>query len=265
MKRIGSRDNALYKSWRKLAQSASARRDAGLSLLEGVHLCEAYLQWRGQPRHAVFDTRRIEGERRNPELEPLLDAVSFDAQVWLEGNLIEGLEEVPSGQGVLFVVDTPIPDIPARVTDSCVLLDRIQDPGNVGSILRSCAAAGIKRVFLSEETAFAWSPKVLRSGQGAHFSLEIYERVDLAALLGRLDVPLVATTLDDAVSLYEAPLGQPCAWIFGNEGQGVRQELQAAATLRVRIPQEAAAESLNVAAAAAVCLFEQRRQRLLSR
>lgn len=264
MKRIASRDNPLFKSLRKLAQSSQARREAGLSLLEGVHLCQAYLQWQGLPRHAVFDTQRLTGERASAEVQALRDELPLDRQVWLDGSLIGDLEHVQTGQGVVFVIDTPAPPLPERVTESCVLLDRVQDPGNVGSILRTCAAAGVRQVFLSEETAFAWSPKVLRSGQGAHFSLAIYERVDLGALLARLNVPLVATTLDDAQDLYRVSLPRHCAWIFGNEGQGVSPELQAAAALRTRIPQEPAAESLNVGAAVAVCLFEHRRQTMQS-
>jgi len=260
MKRIASRDNALFKSLRKLKQASQARREAGLSVLEGVHLCQAYLQWSGLPRHAVFDARRLEGAHASAEILALRDAVPANRQVWLDANLIDDLEQVQAGQGVVFVVETPAPPLPERVTQNCVLLDRIQDPGNVGSILRTCAAAGVRNVFLSDETAFAWSPKVLRSGQGAHFSLAIHERVDLEALVERLDVPLVATTLDDAVGLYRAKLPPHCAWVFGNEGQGVRAELRAAAALRVRIPQEPAAESLNVGAAVAVCLFEQRRR-----
>lgn len=263
MKRIASRDNPLFKDLRKLAQAAHGRKSAGLAILEGLHLCTTYLQVMGAPRHAVFDARRLDRpEDCHPELLRLADDVSLDLQVWLEGKLIEDLESVPAGQGVVFVIDTPAPELPASLADSCVWLDRIQDPGNVGSILRSCAAAGVKRVFLSAETAFAWSPKVLRSGQGAHFALMIHEQVDLPALIRRLAIPLVATTLDDSQSLYQGVLPTACAWVFGHEGQGVSQALQDAASLRVRIPQEPAAESLNVAAAAAVCLFEHRRQQL---
>ena len=183
----------------------------------------------------------------------------------LDAGLIDALETVPAGQGILFVVPTPTPVLPAGIAENCVLLDRIQDPGNVGSILRSCAAAGIRRVFLSEDTAHAWSPKVLRSGQGAHFSLAIHENVDLLALGDRLDVPMIATALDNADSLHSVLMPAAVAWVFGNEGQGVHPALQSRALRRVYIPQEAAAESLNVAAAAAVCLFEQRRQHLSAR
>jgi TrmH family RNA methyltransferase len=265
MKRIASRDNPLFKELRKLAQASHGRKAAGLAVLEGLHLCTTYLQVMGAPRHAVFDARRLDQpESCHPELLRLADDVSLDLQVWLEGKLIEDLESVPAGQGVVFIIDTPAPEIPETITESCVWLDRIQDPGNVGSILRTCAAAGVRHVFLSPEAAFAWSPKVLRSGQGAHFALTIHEQVDLLALTHRLSIPLVATTLEDSQSLYQVALPTACAWVFGHEGQGVSPELQQAAGLRLRIPQEPAAESLNVAAAAAVCLFEHRRQRLVA-
>ena len=151
-----------------------------------------------------------------------------------------------------------------RVTglvDASGVLDGVQDPGNVGTLLRTCAAAGIKRVFLATGTAAAWSSKVLRSGQGAHFAMQIHEHVDLLALLPRLSVPLIATALDGSQDLYDADLPERCAWVFGHEGQGVAGELLAAAALRVRIAHEAGAvESLNVGAAAAICLFEHRRR-----
>src|SRR5690606_4396398 len=124
----------------------------------------------------------------------------------------------------------------------------------------TAAAAGIDQAFLSPGCAGAWSPKVLRSAQGAHFAMRLYEEVDLAALHARLRVPLMATALEQAQSLYQQPLPRECAWLMGNEGQGVAAELLDLADCRVFIPQAAGVESLNVAAAAAICLFEQRRQ-----
>src|SRR5690606_27214460 len=117
----------------------------------------------------------------------------------------------------------------------------------------------IQHAYLSTGCASAWSAKVMRSAQGAHFVMTIHEHVKLAALRGRLAVPLVATALDDAQSLYDTALPRRCAWVFGNEGQGVAPALLAQADLRVFIPQAAEVESLNVAVAAGVCLFEQRR------
>lgn len=255
MKLITSRDNPLVKTLRKLATSAG--RHGEPVLLDGVHLCQAWLARYGAPEHAVFDSEKL----TRPELHALAAQLPESVCIALETRVMRDLASVESGQGVLFLVRSPEPQLPERIAENCVLFDRIQDPGNVGTLLRTCAAAGIKRVLLSTGTAAAWSPKVVRSGQGAHFSLAIHEHQDLQALLPRLDVPLVATALDGATDLYAQPLPKQCAWIFGHEGQGVAPELLQAAKLRVYIPHDAqAVESLNVAAAAAICLFEQRRE-----
>jgi TrmH family RNA methyltransferase len=141
------------------------------------------------------------------------------------------------------------------------LLDNLQDPGNLGSILRSAAAAGIEYVFCSKGTAFAWSPKVLRAGMGAHFGLKILENVDLADLIGAAKIPVLATSSHVPERVYDMDLSQPVAWLFGHEGQGVSHDLLELATYRVSIPHLGTMESLNVAACAAICLFEQVRQK----
>jgi len=254
MKPISSRDNPLVKTLRKSAAGGGRRGEP--VLLDGVHLCQAWLQHHGAPEYAVFDEEKLQ----RPELQALAGQLPASASIALDARLMRELASVESGQGVLFLVHPPEPELPGRIAENCVLFDRIQDPGNVGTLLRTCAAAGVRRVFLSTGTASAWSPKVVRSGQGAHFALAIHEHQDLQALLPRLDVPLVATALEGAVDLYAQDLPRSCAWIFGHEGQGVAPELLRAAGLRVRIPHDSTAvESLNVAVAAAICLFEQRR------
>ncbi len=135
----------------------------------------------------------------------------------------------------------------------------------MGTLLRTAAAAGMRRVYASTGCVGAWTPKVLRSAQGAHFVINIHESQDLTVLADRLDVPLLATSLEDSQSLFEASLPQHAAWVFGNEGQGVMPQLLARADLRLRIPQEESVESLNVAVAAGICLFEQRRQSMIGR
>jgi TrmH family RNA methyltransferase len=140
----------------------------------------------------------------------------------------------------------------------------VQDPGNVGSMLRSAAAAGVARVLLSKHCAFAWSPKVLRAGQGAHFCLDIHEDVDLPAWARAYrasDAEVVATVAAGGTSLFAAPLAGRVALAIGNEGTGLSAELAAQATQRVTIPMPGGVESLNAAAAAAICLFECVRQR----
>ena len=254
MKHVASRENPLFKSLLRTAGHAGRRGEP--ALLEGVHLCQAWLQHAGPPALAVFDAERAD----RPELAALLGGLPPERVALLEPRLLRSLESVDAGQGVLFAVDPPRPALPARLDRACVWLDRIQDPGNLGTLLRTAAAAGISQAYLSPGCAGAWSPKVLRGAQGAHFAMRLYEDCDLAALHARLRVPLIATALDDARSLYDEPLPRECAWLLGNEGQGVAAELLGLADRRVFIPQAAGVESLNVAAAAAICLFEHRRQ-----
>ena len=255
MKPIASRDNPLFRQLFKLQGGAGRRGEP--AMLDGVHLCQAWLDAGRRPLHAIFDDQRLD----HPELEALIRRLPQDRCVSMPPRLLAGLASVDTGQGVIFVVETPVPELAARITETVVLLDRIQDPGNVGSILRICAAAGVRRVLAATGTAALWSPKVLRSGQGAQFALELHEHVNLLAVTERLDVPLVSTSLDGAVDLFSTELPAQCAWVFGHEGQGVDAALLAKSAMRVRIDHErTAVESLNVSVAAAICLFEQRRQ-----
>jgi TrmH family RNA methyltransferase len=161
----------------------------------------------------------------------------------------------------MFLIDTPVLTLPSALEGSAVLLDNLQDPGNVGSILRSAAAAGITQVFCSAGTAFCWSPKVLRAAMGAHFVVQIHENVDLAALIRAAAVPVLATSGYATQRVYDIDLRQPVAWLFGHEGQGVADDLLGLASNQVVIPHLGQIESLNVAACAAVCFFEQLRQK----
>jgi len=254
MKFIESRDNSLVKSWRKWAQ-AQGRAGAPV-LLEGAHVCESWLDRFGAPDYALFDAARLD----DPRLAGLIAAVPTDCAVALPARLLNDLGDAPSDQGVRFVVQPPVPAVKTLIA-SAVLLDRVQDPGNVGTILRSAAAAGVGRVCLSVGCAAAWSSKVLRSAQGAHFALDVVEHADLMALARESDVPVVATTLAQAGDLYSMALPPEALWVFGHEGQGVSDALLSAARFRVRIDHErSAVESLNVAMAATLCLFEHRRQ-----
>ncbi|NGM88410.1 RNA methyltransferase [Parapusillimonas sp. SGNA-6] len=259
MKQITSRDNPLYK---RVLRLATGKRDIGGDdtrrvVLEGVHLCQAWLQHRGLPELALFDETLL---HTHAELQDLAAALRADQCIGLDPRLAKSLSQVEHGQGVYFVVEPASAPVPARIACNSLWLDRIQDPGNIGTLLRTAAAAGIEHAFLSTGCAAAWSPKVLRSAQGAHFVLSISEHLDLRSEARKLAIPAVATALHDAQSLYQTALPAKCAWFFGNEGQGVAPELMALARLRVFIPQVRDVESLNVAVAAGVCLFEQRRQ-----
>lgn len=263
MKHISSPANPLYRQLLALQRSARERKRHGLSVIEGLHLVGAYAQRHGPPE-TLFVADTIApgtGDTRLQELRRVLDACSI-APVRLGGRLLADASQLEEPGGLIAIVRTPYPKLPERIRDDAVYLDRVQDPGNVGSIIRSCAAVGIRTLLASPGTAFCWSPKVLRAGMGAHFHVDIHEGVPPALLLERLACPAFAMSSGAPEVLYDADLRQPAVWLLGSEGQGLSPELEAAAGVRrISIPQTEAVESLNVGVAAAVCLYEQVRQR----
>lgn len=258
MKHIASRDNPNFKALRKLSQSGRERRKRGRAVLDGMHLIESYILHFGQPEEVVVSES---GSLRSEISRYLTSGRSGNVVSILSDALFDELAIVETPSGILAIVLQPCPAHGPDQGIDTVLLDGIQDPGNLGSILRSAAAAGFRQILLSAECAQAWSPKTLRSAMGAHFQLDIHESCDLVGFLAGYRGQVVLTALNGAVDLYSLALKEPLAWVFGSEGQGVRPEVAATAQLQVRIPMPGATESLNVAAAAAVCLFETVRQR----
>ena len=242
---IASRDNPLVKELRRLAQDNNAYRRLGKVWIEGDHLCRAALARGWRPATAVF------GEEAWPRFRGEFGLVAERNVVVAERLLAEisGLES-PAPMG--FLVELPqVPAIdPAAPT---VVLDRVQDAGNVGSIIRSAAAFGFSQILAIKGTAALWAPKVLRAGMGAHFGLKLVEGLATEDIR-TLSAPLLATSSHTGEFLHRANLPWPCAWLLGHEGQGVSAELEALAGQRIRIAQPGGEESLNVAAAAAICL-----------
>ncbi|NEX59757.1 TrmH family RNA methyltransferase [Noviherbaspirillum galbum] len=262
MKPITSRDNPLYKEIKLLATSSQARRKARRTLLDGIHLCDVYLRQVGHPVLAIVN----DAASAHPEVAALVAECERRRvqAISLPDSLYKAISQVENGIGILFVVDTPEPSDPGALAESAVLLDNLQDPGNMGSILRSAAAAGVRHVLCGPGTVFAWSPKVLRAGMGAHFLLNIVEGIDLETVVSAARVPVLATSSHAAKTVYDVDLSRPVAWMFGHEGQGVSENLLRKASVTVGIPHIGKIESLNVAASVAVCLFEQVRQTMAS-
>lgn len=255
MKHISSRENALFKHLKKLSTSARERRKSQQTLLDGTHLIAAYLEQRNVPEMLVLEASALE----NPEAQELAARVADHRLVVLEDGLFGEISTVESATGIAAVISIPIPPVASDV-DYCVLLEAVQDPGNLGSILRSAAAAGCDTAYLSVDCADAWSPKVLRAGMGAHFLLALREQQDLVAVAKKFPGKVLATSLQAEKSLFHCDLGGRVAFIIGNEGAGVSARLMAAANETIRIPMPGGMESLNAGAAAAVCLFERVRQ-----
>ena len=251
---ITSRGNPLLVRLRKLASEPAAYRKFGEIWIEGEHLCAAYLARGGPaPRCVISESGWSMPALR--EIANRCEAVSIVADPLLAGS--SGLDS-PAPIGL--VVPWQGATSSVRDGEPTVVLDRLQDAGNVGTILRSAAAFGFTQVVALTGTAALWSTKVVRAGMGAHFGLHLVEQAD-AASLAALTLPLIATSSHAAEAIDQASLPWPCAWLFGHEGQGVSAELMRRSALTLLIPQPGGEESLNVAAAAAVCLYESARQR----
>ncbi len=251
---IRSRDNpALVAVRRALREPASYRRKGAPSWLEGDHLLRACLA-RGHPLMQVLLTESAWGQ---PSLRDLAHQAA--RVLILPDVLFKELSSLESPASIGALIERPqAPSL--RTNVPTVILDRLQDAGNAGSILRSAAAFGVTQVLALSGTAALWSPKVLRAAMGAHFALQLHEAMTVQDL-SPLTLPWLATSSHATALLHEAKLPQPCAWVFGHEGQGVSAELVERCTLTLRIAQPGGEESLNVAAAAAICLHEGLRQR----
>lgn len=242
---ITSRDNPLLKELRRLNEDSTAYRKLGRFWVEGDHLCRAALVRGWQPAIAVFS------ESFWP-LAPVDIAQAAIKNIVIPDALFSGISGLESPAGMGFVFDLPAGTV-VQPGVASVILDRVQDAGNVGSILRSAGAFGFRQVIALKGTAALWSPKVLRAGMGAHFGLQLIEGVELPAL-DALALPIIVTSSHLGALIQAQRLPMPCAWALGHEGQGVGEALMARAALSVRIGQPGGEESLNVAAAAAICL-----------
>jgi len=256
-KHIISRDNPVFKQLKKLADNSRERRSEGQTLLDGVHLIEAYMATFGEPVMIIIP----EG-KSSVEATGLIQNLTEISTIMLPTLMFAELTPVASATGILALVKIPQLTVPERPSFALMLED-IQDPGNLGSILRTAAAAGVETVYLSTSCTDAWSPKALRGGQGAQFVLPIVERANLIEELGNFNGKSYATTMQGE-SLYAQDLTQATAFVIGNEGAGLRKQTVAATTKSITIPmaesQFGSVESLNAGAAAAICLFERTRQ-----
>jgi TrmH family RNA methyltransferase len=257
LKHIASRDNAHFRELKKLCHGARGQRKSGRIVLDGMHLIESYLERFGLPDEVLVSET---GAGRAEIMQCLEHRLAMTVTL-LTDALFAELATVDTPSGIMAVTALPRCEQSPDNSSDAVLLDGIQDPGNLGSILRTAAAAGFRQILLSADCAQAWSSKTLRAAMGAHFSLDIHEDSDLPGFLSAYRGQSIVTAPDAATDLFTVELGQPVAWVFGNEGQGVRPEVAMLAGSRVRIPMPGNTESLNVGAAAAICLFETVRQR----
>ncbi len=258
MSTLTSAANPALKRWRRLLTDAAARRESGEFIIEGLHLVEEAIRCGVLPQSLMLAEAALE----RPETRALLRQLEGDSvRSWvLADRLFESIFEVSAARGI--AASLPIPAAPTDLDafPQCVLLEQVQDAGNVGTILRSAAAFGIDCVVLDAASADPWSPKCVRAAQGAHFSIRLMRTESLAGVLRGRRGSVIGTVPVDGRPLPSLALEEPLAWLFGSEGRGITPEALALCTERVSIPMPGAAESLNVAMAASICFYERARR-----
>ncbi|AMW79308.1 rRNA methyltransferase [Acinetobacter sp. TGL-Y2] len=253
---LESKDNPKIKHLRGLIEQSSYRKKQGQTVLEGTHLSLAWLE-QNRTLNSIFTT---EHAMEHPDFDKIAQLYTGSVFV-LSESLYKDLSTLGTTLACIAVVDIPSSTQSLDFSKDTLILENIQDPGNVGTLLRSAAAAGIKQIVSTKGSASLWSPRVLRAGMGAHFSLNTYENVSVEDLLTKFSIPVYVTSSHEPASLYSKDLTQPCAWILGNEGSGA-SEYALANAAAITIPQPGGQESLNVAAAGSICFFEMVRQRI---
>lgn len=253
---LESKDNPKIKHLRGLIEQSSYRKKQGQTVLEGTHLSLAWLE-QNRTLNSIFTT---EHAMEHPDFDKIAQLYTGSVFV-LSESLYKDLSTLGTTLACIAVVDIPSSTQSLDFSKDTLILENIQDPGNVGTLLRSAAAAGIKQIVSTKGSASLWSPRVLRAGMGAHFSLNTYENVSVEDLLTKFSIPVYVTSSHEPASLYSKNLKQPCAWILGNEGSGA-SEYALANAAAITIPQPGGQESLNVAAAGSICFFEMVRQRI---
>ena len=258
---IESEANAKYKRWKKLFESARFIKKEGATLAEGAHLIITMRQKGVKPEALLLR----EGGVSDEVAEIIEDFAHDGVPCYVLANaLYDKISPVEHGAGIMAEIKITANELPVKERCDVLYLDGVQDPGNVGTLIRTAVAAGVSTIAASRESASLWSPKALRAAMGAHFSARLYENVEPEELDAAFDAVRLAADARGGSDLYETADWENAAtvWMMGAEGPGLSDKALAVADRRLYIPIESGCESLNVGAAAAVCLFEQKRRRI---
>lgn len=260
---ITSDKNPTVKLAKALISQSRQRKKLGQTVLEGVHLIEAMLSHDIVPVQILISYSAL----THPDVQSTLLLISdykFENRLTVVSDSIyDAIKTLGTGIDIMAIINTPQPELrslKSPITSDCLILNDVQDNGNVGTLLRTAAAVGITTIICTQGTAQAWSPKTMRAGMGAQFGLTIYEGVPADEVLAYLKVPVLATSSHTDDIIYQQNLNRPVAWVMGHEGQGVCDEIMQSA-IPVALPQPNGQESLNVAIAGSLCLYEMLRQR----
>lgn len=259
IKLITSDKNQTVKLAKALLTQARQRKKQGQTVIEGIHLMDAALR----SDYPLVQVLVAESAQTHSEVQQLLSRLpTYTTILTLSDSLYSSIRSLGTGVDIMAIINIPSLPLP-MISCDCLILNDVQDSGNVGTLLRTAAAVGIETVLCTTNTAQAWSPKTLRAGMGAQFALSIYEDLAVDSILDKVQAPLLATSSHTDTVIYDYDLREPVAWIMGHEGQGVSAELMQCAT-PIALPQPNGQESLNVAIAGSLCLYETLRQRSYS-
>lgn len=257
---ITSSQNPKLKLVRALLGRAKERREAGMFVIEGVRLVEEAVKANWPIQFALFSSGLSE---RGEDLIKTLTANHTDVEE-VSGDLLQSASQTETPQGILAVL--PLADLPTPDSPNLILIpDQIRDPGNLGTLLRTAAAAGVQAALLPPETTDAFAPKVVRSAMGAHFQLPVrsvtWEEIEQISKLAMLQIYIADV---DGRPCWETDLREPLALIIGGEAEGASEEARKLATQKISIPMPGNVESLNAGVAGSVLMFEVVRQRKYS-
>ncbi|WP_143823544.1 TrmH family RNA methyltransferase, partial [Moraxella equi] len=255
MNLITSKDNPTIKHAHALLTHHRTRKKSGQTVIEGVHLLDALLKQGLTPHKVILS----EFSLQNDEVAPLLANIAKKDIIITTNALYKDIRTLGDGVDIMAIIDTPTLTL-GTVTGDCLILDGLQDAGNIGTLLRTASAVGITTIITTPATAHLWSPKCLRAGMGANFALSIHEHIPTDEILAKVKTPLYATSSHTNKVIYHHDLTAPIAWVLGHEGQGVSDDFLQNAT-PIALPQPNGQESLNVGVAGSVCFYEMLRQR----
>lgn len=253
---ITSAQNPKLKLARALLGRPKERQEASAFVAEGVRLVEEALS-AGWPFRFVLFSDGI--SERGKSLVASLRSHGVEVEQ-ISAALLNAISDTGNTQSILAVLDLPTPSLPPSTFDFVLIPDQIRDPGNLGTLLRTAAAAGVQAVFLPPETTDAFAPKVVRAGMGAHFRLPILSLTWEEIRARTVGLRLLLADMD-GLPCWESDLRSPLALIVGGEAEGASAPARALTTARVSIPMPGGMESLNAGVAGAVLMFEVVRQR----
>ncbi len=263
MQVITSKENETIKNIKKL-KDKKFRDEAGLYIIEGIKMIEEAIEEKASIKKILICEECL--TTGDLEQKILYEIAKYDC-IYVNTKVYNVLTDVVAPQGIMAVVAKPSKDTEIDYSEDIILaLDGIQDPGNLGTILRTADSVKLKQIIVTKNTADSYNPKVVRSTMGAILRIKIIETEDLAKTLKEAKknkFKIVATSLDTNESIYDISYNKKVI-VIGNEANGVSKEIQELADNRVKIPMLGKTESLNASVATGIMLYEYVRQKLKS-